>query len=150
MGDVNPDSGPCVWCGEHVTDERAVSGAEETDWAIDGGDFGCGESPETNEDGVGSHARPSDPVLRKVYTFHEILRWIAIRDPREPAFGDRDQYVGWVRYVVREALEGKEHPYLWCQKCGIVMPYAYKGGPICAGCYSRPSPVNQQAQEEVR
>ena len=46
----------CVWCGRMTTD-----GATESGWTGDGpdpmidGDFGCDASPESSEDGVGSH-----------------------------------------------------------------------------------------------
>ena len=59
---VGSDPGECLWCGEEVTSERDAAGCTRPDdpaWAADG-DFGCGKSPETTDDGVGDHARPSD------------------------------------------------------------------------------------------
>lgn len=46
----------CVWCDRETTDGREVSGfaGEGPDPMIDG-DFGCDASPETDENGVGSH-----------------------------------------------------------------------------------------------
>lgn len=58
--------GPCLWCGEYVTSEREEAGApaatagHDACWRTADGDFGCSESPETADDGVGDHARPWD------------------------------------------------------------------------------------------
>jgi hypothetical protein len=54
--------GPCLWCGEWVTIGRTESGATDPldpAWNIDG-DFGCGESPLTDSEGTGDHARAWD------------------------------------------------------------------------------------------
>ena len=54
----------CRWCGLKVVDGRVESGAineqgeSEVDWMTEAGDFGCDRSPETSEDGVGSHEAP--------------------------------------------------------------------------------------------
>lgn len=55
-------SGPCLYCGEIVVDGAEESGFTGIgpDWMTKDGDFGCGASPETTEEGVGSHARPGD------------------------------------------------------------------------------------------
>lgn len=55
--DDGPGPGPCLFCGEHVTDQREASGSAVVDWATASGDFGCDASPETCREGVGSHAR---------------------------------------------------------------------------------------------
>lgn len=55
-------SGPCLWCGQWVEQGREIAGATnpyDPAWHNDG-DFGCDESPESNDDGCGSHARPYD------------------------------------------------------------------------------------------
>lgn len=46
----------CIWCKRRLTDGRLESGWTGTgpDW-MDDGDFGCGESPNTGEDGTGRH-----------------------------------------------------------------------------------------------
>jgi hypothetical protein len=66
--------GYCVWCGEYVEDRREDSGGATRDWAaVDSkghGDFGCNKSPETCDEGVGSHARPND--LRQFYDFLQV------------------------------------------------------------------------------
>ena len=57
------DPGECLWCGEYVESQRDLAGATcplDPAWATEDGDFGCDESPETTDDGVGSHARPED------------------------------------------------------------------------------------------
>ena len=56
---TEPTDGPCVWCGEYVTDQRAESGANFHDWGVDG-DFGCDRNPITGDDGCGGHMRPGD------------------------------------------------------------------------------------------
>jgi hypothetical protein len=44
----------CVHCNEPIAQVRdARSGC--LDWYANGGDFGCGQSPDTNDDGCGSH-----------------------------------------------------------------------------------------------
>ena len=53
----------CRHCGLEIYDARNVSGAESADWATARGrfrdDFGCDDSPDTCEEGVGSH-EPED------------------------------------------------------------------------------------------
>ena len=46
----------CIWCKRRLTDGREESGwiGDGPDW-MDNGDFGCGDSPITNEDGTGRH-----------------------------------------------------------------------------------------------
>lgn len=46
----------CFWCGKLVTDGSKESGwtGLGPDW-MDDGDFGCGGSPITGEDGCGGH-----------------------------------------------------------------------------------------------
>lgn len=59
--------GDCMWCGQHVRPRRVEAGATREDdpaWATSDGDYGCDSSPETCEDGCGSHARPYDLALR--------------------------------------------------------------------------------------
>ena len=56
------DSAECLWCGcvvdwdppADTSDPRQVG-----DWNDDG-DFGCGESPDTGEDGTGGHVTRDD------------------------------------------------------------------------------------------
>jgi hypothetical protein len=43
----------CVNCGRRITLD-IVEGGGVPDWSADG-DYGCDESPDTNDDGVGSH-----------------------------------------------------------------------------------------------
>jgi len=60
---VPMSEGPCLWCGEWVTSQRDVAGCtnpQDPAWATEDGDFGCNNSPETNDDGCGDHARPYD------------------------------------------------------------------------------------------
>jgi hypothetical protein len=45
----------CVYCGLTVYNARHLSGSIAPDWATSGGDFGCGDSPDTNEEGTGDH-----------------------------------------------------------------------------------------------
>lgn len=47
----------CRFCGMSIYDLRLAEDPTSTvpDWATWGGDFGCEGSPNTNEDGVGSH-----------------------------------------------------------------------------------------------
>lgn len=62
-GEVVPmEPGPCLWCGQWVTVGREEAGSTspyDPAWQVDG-DYGCNESPETNEDGCGDHIRPYD------------------------------------------------------------------------------------------
>lgn len=58
--------GPCLWCGQWVTEGRDEAGATrgiDPCWNVDG-DFGCDESPESSDEGVGDHARPYDLAVR--------------------------------------------------------------------------------------
>lgn len=46
----------CLWCKKPLVDGADVSGfAKGPDYMTKDGDFGCWESPDTNEDGSGSH-----------------------------------------------------------------------------------------------
>jgi hypothetical protein len=57
------EPGPCLWCGQFVTDESEAAGAPEGSppaWAASDGDYGCDASPETCDEGCGAHARPND------------------------------------------------------------------------------------------
>lgn len=61
--------GPCLWCREEVTSQREAAGAtnpHDPAWATEEGDYGCNESPETNNDGCGDHARPYDLARRLI------------------------------------------------------------------------------------
>jgi len=62
-GDEVPmEAGPCLWCGQWVEEGREMAGATnplDPCWHHEG-DFGCMESPETSEEGCGSHMRPFD------------------------------------------------------------------------------------------
>jgi hypothetical protein len=49
----------CRNCGTVLVDGREDSGATEYDPMTLGGDYGCDESPETTDDGVGDH----DPIV---------------------------------------------------------------------------------------
>ena len=63
--DWNDDAGDCLFCGQYVESRRKEAGAPkrtvDTDpcWATQDGDYGCDQSPESSEDGCGSHFRPS-------------------------------------------------------------------------------------------
>ena len=56
----------CLWCGEYVESRREEAGTPDSTmnthpcWATTDGCFGCDLSPETNEDGCGSHATKQD------------------------------------------------------------------------------------------
>lgn len=45
----------CHYCDVNIYDARNMSGSITADWATADGDFGCDESPDTTEEGVGSH-----------------------------------------------------------------------------------------------
>lgn len=48
----------CLWCGQHLVDGAKESGytGEGPDYMTKDGDYGCGDSPDTDpEQGVGSH-----------------------------------------------------------------------------------------------
>ncbi len=58
----------CIFCGQHVFDKHEESGFEGgPDWATEDGDFGCDSSPETTEDGCGSHAASTDDEIWNAY-----------------------------------------------------------------------------------
>lgn len=44
----------CVQCGEPIFLD-IVEGGGAPDWRTEGGDYGCSDSPDTNEDGQGGH-----------------------------------------------------------------------------------------------
>lgn len=44
----------CVYCHEPIYLD-IVEGSGGPDWKLDDGDYGCNDSPETCEEGVGSH-----------------------------------------------------------------------------------------------
>lgn len=46
--------GECVHCGQKIYLD-IVEGGGVPDWRTSDGDYGCGDSPETTEEGVGSH-----------------------------------------------------------------------------------------------
>ena len=54
----------CIWCNQWVEDGREDSGRKdgEPDWNVEG-DFGCDMSPDTTENGVGSHNVSTDPEI---------------------------------------------------------------------------------------
>jgi hypothetical protein len=63
--EVPMEPGPCIWCGQWVESGREAAGCTnpfDPAWHVDG-DYGCGDSPETNDDGTGDHARPYDLAL---------------------------------------------------------------------------------------
>lgn len=47
----------CLWCGQDLVDGREESGytGKGPDWMTEDGDFGCGDSPDTGDDGTGGH-----------------------------------------------------------------------------------------------
>lgn len=61
----------CIWCGMAITNGAAVSGWTNPgpDWMVDG-DFGCGESPVTDDDGMGGHMTTEEAreIVRLVET----------------------------------------------------------------------------------
>ena len=48
----------CHWCEQLLVDGKMASGytGPGPDWCTEDGDYGCDASPETSEEGVGSHA----------------------------------------------------------------------------------------------
>lgn len=46
--------GKCVYCGEDIFLD-IVEGGGVPDWKLADGDYGCNDSPETCEEGCGSH-----------------------------------------------------------------------------------------------
>lgn len=44
----------CVHCGEKIYVDVLIGGGVP-DWSDNSGDFGCADSPDTNEDGTGGH-----------------------------------------------------------------------------------------------
>lgn len=62
-GEVVPMTpGPCLWCGRWVEIGREEAGSTnpyDPAWCEDG-DYGCDDSPESNDEGVGDHCRPYD------------------------------------------------------------------------------------------
>lgn len=64
--------GECCWCRAYVTDGRKAAGSESRALMIDG-DFGCNESPDTCDEGVGGHALASDPFFRRATRFASFM-----------------------------------------------------------------------------
>ena len=60
----------CLWCGEDLVDgkEESCFTGEGPDYMTDDGDYGCNESPDTGEDGTGSHT----PNRVKLWDGHAI------------------------------------------------------------------------------
>jgi len=55
--------GLCLWCNQYVYSDRVGAGCTDPfdpAWATGDGDYGCDESPVTNDEACGSHARPYD------------------------------------------------------------------------------------------
>ena len=52
-----PTIAKCLWCGQSLVDGREESGftGEGPDYMTKDGDYGCDDSPDTGEDGTGSH-----------------------------------------------------------------------------------------------
>lgn len=78
------EEGECLWCGQWVVVGRDIAGStdpQDPAWHIDG-DFGCDESPETNEEGVGDHARPYDLARLLQRCSHD---WQTIHDGTDHA-----------------------------------------------------------------
>jgi hypothetical protein len=48
----------CAWCQEPIAEVQDPTSAA-LDWYANGGDYGCNESPDTDEEGRGSHAAPA-------------------------------------------------------------------------------------------
>lgn len=53
----------CVYCGELIYVDMLIGGGV-ADWSTEDGDFGCDASPETCDEGTGSHL----PRRRKIST----------------------------------------------------------------------------------
>lgn len=51
---VQGAKGTCVQCGENIYLD-IVEGGGVPDWRTENGDYGCGDSPDTNADGTGGH-----------------------------------------------------------------------------------------------
>lgn len=55
--------GHCLWCGERLVNGANLSGyVKGPDYMTPDGDFGCGESPDTQEDGTGGHTPDEVPT----------------------------------------------------------------------------------------
>ena len=50
----------CRHCGEKIYVDVMIGGGV-ADWSTEDGDFGCPDSPDTNDDGTGGH----EPVKRR-------------------------------------------------------------------------------------
>lgn len=51
--------GQCIHCGEAIYLD-IVEGGGVPDWRTSDGDYGCSDSPDTSEDGVGGHTAITD------------------------------------------------------------------------------------------
>ena len=75
----------CRFCRRKIVDGRVESGAEDVDWMTEDGDYGCGEHPDSNDEGVASH----EPILREGLPIRVGSRGVARSgraDPRPPDF----------------------------------------------------------------
>ena len=65
-----PTIAHCLWCGQILVDGADLSGftGPGPDYMTTDGDFGCDPSPDTNEDGCGSHT----PDVVTTWDKHEV------------------------------------------------------------------------------
>lgn len=91
--DLDLTPGPCLWCGQHVESDRETTGATtayDASWTVPGsGDFGCFESPDTCEDGVGDHMRPTD-----------VRHLLKVADARSRAGEELARWIGHHRHML--------------------------------------------------
>lgn len=64
------DLDECIWCGEQCVDGREETGGTAYDactlFPDGGGDFGCADSPHTDDEGTGSHMTRRGIILDMV------------------------------------------------------------------------------------
>jgi hypothetical protein len=54
LANVENAEGTCTYCGEKIYVDVLVGGGVP-DWSTECGDFGCGNSPDTTDEGCGGH-----------------------------------------------------------------------------------------------
>lgn len=54
LRDVEGAESTCIHCGEKIYVDVMIGGGV-ADWSTHDGDFGCPNSPETNDEGTGGH-----------------------------------------------------------------------------------------------
>lgn len=71
------ETAECLWCGAFLTDGCEGSGYTGLgpDW-MDDGDYGCGDSPLSSDEGVGPHQTRED-VAREVRALEAVREAVA-------------------------------------------------------------------------